>query len=194
MGCGSDDPVTPPSSSPPPAPVPTTLQLNFNPVAKSVADVLTVPAGYTATVLYALGDPLAAAVPDYANNGSDTGASFALRAGDHHDGMEYFGLDADGTLATGLLHPRPDLHQPREHHPDHSCTPAGPTVVAGVRTVADEVLKEINAHGVADLRDRAHGDQRASPWCATRPSTAASRPTRPCPSPGRRPAARYCAR
>ena len=41
-----------------------TLKLNFNAVAKSVADALTVPAGYTATVLYRLGDPIAASVAD----------------------------------------------------------------------------------------------------------------------------------
>jgi secreted PhoX family phosphatase len=33
-------------------------KLQFANVAKSTADVLSVPAGYTATVLYALGDPL----------------------------------------------------------------------------------------------------------------------------------------
>src|SRR4051812_778863 len=36
------------------------LALGFNSVPKSTADVLTVPSGYTATVLYALGDPLTA--------------------------------------------------------------------------------------------------------------------------------------
>ena len=39
-----------------------TLKLNFNAIAKSLADVVSVPAGYTATVLYHLGDPIAAGV------------------------------------------------------------------------------------------------------------------------------------
>ena len=56
---------------------------------------LVVPAGYTATVLYALGDPLDGATPAYANDGTDT--DFDNRAGDHHDGMYYFGLSAAGT-------------------------------------------------------------------------------------------------
>ena len=38
----------------------TELKLSFPAVAKSVADAVMVPAGYTATVLYALGDPLTA--------------------------------------------------------------------------------------------------------------------------------------
>ena len=45
--------------------------------------------------IYALGDPLTAATPAYKNDGTDT--DFDNRAGDHHDGMEYFGLNAAGT-------------------------------------------------------------------------------------------------
>ena len=47
------------------------------PVAKSLADVVTVPAGYTASVLYRLGDPIANGVPAYANDGTDAAATFA---------------------------------------------------------------------------------------------------------------------
>ena len=68
--------------------------LGFDAVSKSLADVVVVPAGYTTSVLYALGDPLNAATPAYKNDGTDTG--FENRAGDHHDGMEWFGLDATG--------------------------------------------------------------------------------------------------
>ncbi len=68
--------------------------LAFQAVPKSTADVVTVPAGYTATVLYALGDPLDARTGEYRNDGSD--ADMDRRAGDHHDGMAYFGLDAFG--------------------------------------------------------------------------------------------------
>lgn len=69
-------------------------RLGFKPVAKSLADAVVVPEGYTAQVIYALGDPLAAGVPAYQNDGTD--AQFEQRAGDHHDGMEWFGLDASG--------------------------------------------------------------------------------------------------
>ena len=69
--------------------------LGFKAVAKSLADVTSVPEGYSYSVLCALGDPLAAGVPPYGNVGSDT--DYENRFGDHHDGMEYFGLSATGT-------------------------------------------------------------------------------------------------
>ena len=62
---------------------------------KSLDDVVSVPAGYTASVLYRLGDPIATGVPAYKNDGTDAD-QHDQRAGDHHDGMHYFGLDADG--------------------------------------------------------------------------------------------------
>ncbi len=70
------------------------MSLGFAPVAKSLADTVSVPVGYTASIIYALGDPLTAATSAYRNDGSDT--DFDNRAGDHHDGMEYFGLSPDG--------------------------------------------------------------------------------------------------
>ncbi|WP_298825269.1 PhoX family phosphatase [uncultured Piscinibacter sp.] len=68
--------------------------LDFQAVPKGLADKVVVPAGYTATVVYALGDPLDAQTPEYRNDGTDT--QMERRAGDHHDGMEYFGLDPLG--------------------------------------------------------------------------------------------------
>ncbi len=69
-------------------------ELGFAPVGKSLADTVQVPVGYRAQVLYALGDPIRPGVAAYRNDGSDT--DFDQRAGDHHDGMEWFGLDAGG--------------------------------------------------------------------------------------------------
>jgi hypothetical protein len=69
-------------------------KLGFKAVAKSLADTVVVPAGYSASVLYALGDPLTGTTPAYKNDGSDT--DHENRAGDHHDGMEWFGLDKSG--------------------------------------------------------------------------------------------------
>jgi uncharacterized protein len=76
------------------APATETL-LGFKAVAKSLADVVSVPEGYSYSVLCALGDPLAAGVTAYGNIGTDT--DYENRFGDHHDGMEYFGLSATGT-------------------------------------------------------------------------------------------------
>ena len=76
----------------PTLPVPVAVTLGFTAVNKGKLDRVTVPAGYTATVIYATGDSIDAAVPDYLNNGSQD--NFARRSGDHHDGMHFFGLSA----------------------------------------------------------------------------------------------------
>jgi len=89
-GGGDDDPAPAPSPSAPPE----TL-LGFAAVAKSLEDKLTVPATYTAAVIYAVGDPIAAGTSASKNDGTDTG--YDKRSGDNHDGMEYFGLTAAGT-------------------------------------------------------------------------------------------------
>jgi secreted PhoX family phosphatase len=99
-GGSDDDPVAtapaPVGNTPPPPPV--EKLLGFTAVGKSLADTVVVPAGYTASVIYALGDPLAAGTPAYKNDGTDT--DFENRAGDHHDGMEFFSLSADGAVST----------------------------------------------------------------------------------------------
>ncbi len=96
--CGSSEA---PATQTPPVTQPVTPAeklLGFTAVPKSLADVVTVPAGYTATVLYALGDPLTASTTAFKNDGTD--ADFDNRAGDHHDGMEFFGLSADGKASS----------------------------------------------------------------------------------------------
>jgi len=74
---------------------PVSQLLGFKPVAKSLADAVAVPEGYRYSILCALGDPLAPGLAPYGNTGNDT--DFENRFGDHHDGMEYFGLSASGT-------------------------------------------------------------------------------------------------
>ena len=123
------------------------LALGFAAVAKSRDDTITLAAGYTAQVIYRLGDPIAPGVRPYANDGSDTAASFAHRAGDHHDGMSYFGLGPnrrfqEHSSRRGLLRVNHEAITPAYLHPN------GATVVAGVRSSADEVLREFYVHGV----------------------------------------------
>ena len=84
---GGDDAVAAPVA-------PSSTLLGFTAVSKSLSDTVVVPAGYTASVIYALGDPLTASTPAYKNDGTDV--DFENRSGDHHDGMEWFGLDASG--------------------------------------------------------------------------------------------------
>jgi secreted PhoX family phosphatase len=121
-------------------------------VAKNRDDVVTVAAGYTATVLYALGDPLTSTTPAYANDGSDT--DHGNRAGDHHDGMEYFGLNAAGTAADLAGSERGILGMNHEATTDQFLHVAGST--PNPRPVA-EADKEIAVHGLSFVEVRKAG-------------------------------------
>ena len=120
-------------------------ELGFAAVPKSLADVVAVPVGYTATVVYRLGDPLAANVQTYANDGTDN--DFARRAGDHHDGMHYFGLNASGAPDPNSS-ARAVMAINHENITQAYLHPNGATTVTGTRPYA-EVLKEVEAHGVS---------------------------------------------
>ncbi|HEX9719261.1 MAG TPA: PhoX family phosphatase [Ramlibacter sp.] len=135
----------------------TELQLSFPTVAKSTADAVAVPTGYTATVLYALGDPLTATTPDFKNDGTDTG--FDDRSGDHHDGMEYFGLNAAGTARDVAGSERALLVINHEALTDQFLHANGTT--ANPRPAA-EADKEIPAHGVSIVEIRKVGGKFAT--------------------------------
>jgi secreted PhoX family phosphatase len=126
-------------------------RLGFKAVPKHLLDVVTVPEGYAASVLYRLGDPLAAYVAPYRNDGSDPAATFAQRAGDHHDGIEYFGLANGRASATssnrGLLVMNHEAITPPFLHP-RGVTTSG-SAATQARSVADEVLREFYVHGVS---------------------------------------------
>ena len=136
---GSDDPV-------PAEPV---KLLGFSAVGKSLADTVVVPAGYTASVLFALGDPMAAGVAAYKNDGTD--GDFDKRAGDHHDGMEWFGLGADGKRSDSATD-RGLLAINHEATTDEKLSSFFLHADGGVSTLprpASEVDKETAIHGVA---------------------------------------------
>ncbi|AQR61016.1 phosphatase [Brevundimonas sp. LM2] len=120
--------------------------LGFTSIAKNFLDVVTVPAGYSVNVLYRLGDPINTATAAYANNGTDTG--FANRAGDHHDGMSFFGLGATSGLRDDTSSARGLLVLNHENITETYLHPNGPTTVAGARPEA-EAIKEIECHGVS---------------------------------------------
>ena len=127
-------------------------KLGFKAVAKHRNDVVTVPEGYTSTVLYRLGDPIAANVPAYRNDGSDAASSFAHRAGDHHDAIQYFGLGQDGRYsasgsARGLLVMNHEAITPPFLHPNGVTASGSGTAMA--RTSPEEVLREFYVHGVS---------------------------------------------
>ena len=126
-------------------------QLGFAAVAKSLADVVSVPTGYTASVLYRLGDPIAAGVADYANDGTDT--NFAQRAGDHHDALHYFGLSNSAVGPDRNNSMRGLLVMNHENITENYLHPAGPTAPGGARPEG-EALKEIEAHGLSIVEVR----------------------------------------
>jgi len=123
--------------------------LNFSAVPlNQTFDGVTVPSGYKVQILYKLGDPINATTPAYLNNGTETSASFDYRAGDHHDGMYYFGVGSnnkwdESISAKGLLCINHEAITPLFLHAN------GPTPASGTRTVADEVQKEFRLHGVS---------------------------------------------
>ena len=150
-GGGSSAPAaaaTPGTTTPPAA----DFKLGFTPVNKSLLDQVTVPAGYTASVIYALGDPLDAATPAFLNDGTDTG--YASRAGDHHDGMEYFGLDASGTTRDANSSERGLLAMNHEAITDQFLHASGTTANPRPTGEAD---KEMDCHGVSIVEVRKTG-------------------------------------
>jgi secreted PhoX family phosphatase len=128
--------------------------LGFKAIAKSKADTVVVAEGYAATPIYALGDPLTAATPAYKNDGTDT--DFDNRAGDHHDGMEYFGLNAAGTGRDAAGSARGLLVMNHEALTDQFLHAAGTTPNPRPASESD---KEIPAHGVSivEVRKNATG-------------------------------------
>jgi uncharacterized protein len=123
--------------------------LSFTAVAKNRADAVTVPEGYTATVIYALGDPLSPDVPAFRNDGSDT--HYEGRAGDHHDGMSYFGLSNDGRRPDAKGNRRGLLAVNHESITEHFLHVDGKTLHP---RPASETDKEIAAHGISIVEVR----------------------------------------
>lgn len=155
VGCSSDDDddVDAPGSA----------VLGFAAVGKSLADRVVVPIGYSAYVLYALGDPIVDGVPAYTNDG--TQGDFDKRAGDHHDALAYFPFPKDSSSsAEGLLAIN------HEALTDTYLHAAGPTPdrtgAAGPRPLA-EVLKDQHAHGVSIIKVK----KGAAKWAVDRSAT-----------------------
>ncbi len=148
-GCGSDDAVAAPLEK----------LLGFTAVPKSLADTVLVPAGYTASVLYALGDPLFATTTAFKNDGSD--ADYENRIGDHHDGMEWFGLSANGSPSASS-NDRGLLAVNHEATTDERLSSFFIHANGGTTTLprpAIEVDKEVALHGVAIVETRKLGDK-----------------------------------
>ena len=152
-GGGSDNAAvaTPPASAAP--------LLGFGAVAKNLLDTVTVPVGYTASVLYALGDPISASAAAFKNDGTDS--DFENRAGDHHDGMEWYGLTASGRPSLTSTD-RGLLAINHEATTDETRSSFFLHATGGTSTLprpAAEVDKEVSVHGISVVEVKKTADK-----------------------------------
>lgn len=153
--CGGGDDAAPAPSAP------SESALGFPAVAKSLADDVILPPGYTYRVLHATGDRLFTTETAYLNQGSEAD-DWSRRVGDHHDGMDLFYIDAQNkytTVDTGRAVLVVNHESSADAHFFHANGQTSGGVSGkkfnqfgqwdgGVRPVAQS-LKEINHHGVS---------------------------------------------
>ncbi|MFC4255325.1 DUF839 domain-containing protein [Altererythrobacter xixiisoli] len=142
--------------------------LGFAAVPHNKNDIVTVPAGYSVTVMTRLGDPIVNNAPNYANDGTDT--DFASRIGDHGDALTWYGLNAAGARDDNSS-TRGVLVQNHENLNVQYLHPNGPTNVSSGPRPAGEARKEIEAHGVSVTEFRDSGN----PGWAVVPNSALNR-------------------
>ncbi|QMV75225.1 PhoX family phosphatase [Comamonas piscis] len=126
------------------------VKLGFASLPNSMTDACVVPAGYVASVIGAWGTPLNDQAAPWSNEGRNTSQDLLHSTGMHHDGMHYFPLA--GSSSEGLLVVNHEYIDEKALHPN------GPTSVDGKRP-AEEVRKEVNAHGVAVMHVRKEGSK-----------------------------------
>ncbi|MFN3582122.1 MAG: PhoX family protein, partial [Pseudomonas sp.] len=160
-GCLSSGSSSSSDPAPAPAPTPTPL-LGFNAIPASESDEIVVPEGYSYHVLGAWGEPILGSMPAFSV--FNTGADQAEQIGSHHDGMHFFPIEGEepeeGSSEDGLLVINHEYVEPRFMHEDSIGQPLGSGTVryfgpeeSAFRTT-DEVLKEMNAHGISIFRIR----------------------------------------
>lgn len=136
--------------------------ISFKGVAVTTADTVTVPAGYSAKVLYAWGDPVSGG-PLFKQDGSNTPDEQAQQAGMHHDGMHFFPFVVQGGFGLLSLSSQRGLLVVNHEYVDD-----GLLHVGGVTPwTADKVRKAQNAHGVSVIEIERDQDG----WRVVRPST-----------------------
>lgn len=157
-GCASSSASGPVENRPATA----SVAMGFTAVPPSSADRVTVPSGYTAVPLLAWGEPVGIAgnMPAWKADASNTAAEQAVQMGQHHDGLHFYALDAEGRR--GLLVMNHEYTDDGLLHPD------------GMKTwSAEKVAKAQASHGISvsevELKDNA--------WQPVRPSRYARRIT-----------------
>lgn len=131
--------------------------LGFKAIPVSEADTVIVPEGYKVQVLAPWGTPITGGLPAF-RDGANTGAEQAMQVGMHHDGLHFFPIN--GSSTEGLLVMN---HEYVEARFLHAAWRGKEMRESSVRTEnerrdADEVLKEMNAHGVSVMRVRRGND------------------------------------
>jgi len=121
------------------------VALGFASLPASMSDACVVPPGYRATMLGAWGTPLTERAAPWRSDGGNSSDDLLYATGMHHDGMHYFPLH--GSSSDGLLVVNHEYIDEAALHPN------GPTRRNGKRP-AEEVRKEINAHGVSVMHIR----------------------------------------
>ena len=155
-GCEGDPGATGPAGPTPAAPP----EFNFKVVSLNRDDKVTIPEGHSAQVLYAYGDPISPNLAAYSNMGTEPASEWDQRAGDHHDGMHFFGLNDNDELDPNASN-RGILCINHENITQSLMHESGTSLDADRnRTDIDEVRKEQRAHGVSCVevvRDEATG-------------------------------------
>lgn len=151
--CGSDNDTVsvsnPGSTTPPVDPTKLPQKLSFTPVAKNLNDIVTVPEGYEAKVLYAMGDSINQSYAAWDDSQVPSGPSFQFRSGDCHDGMSYFGLNTTTGRYDDTKSDHGLLVLNHEYINQTFLHPTGPTNKGTGPRPEDEVIREVNAHGVS---------------------------------------------
>jgi hypothetical protein len=149
-------------------------RLTFEGIPAGRADTITVPPGYKATPFIPWGTPITGRYPAFAEDASNSAQDQAEQTGMHHDGMHFFPIDTRHGL--GLRSDHGLLVLNHEYIDAPLLHPNGPTVVSGKRTSAEEVRKEINAHGVSvvEIRRDVRGEWTVVPSRRNRRITAAT--------------------
>lgn len=151
-------------------------RLPFEAIASGRADTIRVPAGYKATPFIPWGTPISGSYPGFLDDASNSAQDQAEQIGMHHDGMHFFPIDAQFGFGGGHISNHGLLVLNHEYIDAPLLHTNGPTVVDGKRTVADEVRKEINAHGVSvvEIRRNVRGEWNVVPSQRNRRITAAT--------------------
>ncbi|MEZ0469960.1 PhoX family protein [Luteimonas salinilitoris] len=128
--------------------------LGFTAVPTSRLDDIVVPPEYDFSVILPWGEPICGDYPAYLDGGLNSGADQEQQVGMHHDGMHFFPL----TKAPPHKSKIGLLVMNHEYIDQAAMHPAGPVSIGGVRD-ADQVRKEIAAHGVSVVEIRHQHDR-----------------------------------